>query len=886
MLSTTLRIILAVALALPAAATHDTHAPVAPAMCAYGTAMHHPCECRATWTAPVNGTVTHPPALPSRICEPGMLCTSAGECVPVPPPICPHHMVAAFACTCHVTGPETTSSQVCDPGMSCSVHDGCRYNVAPPSSECEAFVNSVRWPISSPDSVRHFLESHTCVQNGQVQCGNEECAKARRYLSAAAAESGRLGCGLVKRLTARLDLECHQGIPSGGVAGIEHKLQELALLVDPSHSPMSSFLGPDSRQNLDRLLAFCNDPLLRHGITLLKPLIADHADIPAMGPTGFPQLPHIPSTQLHSMERNIRLAEDACALRHDVRRSGAAAPTPIPSDADQGLCFPSFVEFMARRDAEGHDAAGAQGLTDDYLLDICRTDDGARAKCVQRMLVGHNVFVADPHAPVPGTGAHGVVPVHEREALSDLMCLRNNNRSCLVELSETNHPLDNACGACSVSGAADYDACVHDLGGHWEVKDPSTDDACNDQLQTYRSLGCCIESILSSPMVPSPTEAAQIRAAFQSARPPVEVPAACSLDEFLVRGELELDVSEARCRAFKDLIQIDVAAAAGVRRERVVDLQCRAPPAGSAPGAGRRLAADGNATTAPAAPQSAWACDASVNYVPGMAYTQHTIDSMYSAGQTTFDEALERCKALCEARSSCSGFFYQQHVTTHQICGLFSAPLAPGFAATAHGHLHGAVCQRALWDRGRSVVGFSLGVAEESDAAGVVGALAGASLGHTNASADAHGFEVHALDARVVGVERNPHPSGTPVFNPVEPQTVDADEGCGSLGELAGCAGAWLGEGRNLGIVVGVAGALLLLLAASVGTRRCRKKRAETKKGAKVQEMAAFPVRAVVMAGADLPALGGVPVVVARGVPPEPAPTDAQGRQQGGGSIV
>jgi hypothetical protein len=50
--------------------------------------------------------------------------------------------------------------------------------------------------------------------------------------------------------------------------------------------------------------------------------------------------------------------------------------------------------------------------------------------------------------------------------------------------------------------------------------------------------------------------------------------------------------------------------------------------------------------------------------------------------------------------------------------------------------------------------------------------------------------------------------------------------------------------------------------------------------------MAAFPVRAVVMAGADLPALGGVPVVVARGVPPEPVPTDAQGRQQGGGGIV
>ena len=298
-------------------------------------------------------------------------------------------------------------------------------------------------------------------------------------------------------------------------------------------------------------------------------------------------------------------------------------------------------------------------------MDICRTDDGARAKCVQRMLVGHNVFVADPHAPVPGTGAHGVMLVHEREALSDLMPAQQQP-PCLVELSETNHPLDNACGARSVSGAAsedgeaDYDTCVHDLGGHWEVKDPRrTTRATTSSRRTAtwaaasrasrRRRWCRRRRPRRSarrPRARGPPSRSPPRAAWTSS---------CS-------RRVELDVSEARCRAFKDLIKIDVAAAAGVRLERVVDLQCHAPLRLPRRGGGRRRRRV-PAGSAPAAPQSAWACDASVNYVPGMAYTQHTIDSMYSAGQTTFDDALERCGA-CEAWSSCSGFFYQQHVTT------------------------------------------------------------------------------------------------------------------------------------------------------------------------------------------------------------------------------
>jgi hypothetical protein len=85
-------------------------------------------------------------------------------------------------------------------------------------------------------------------------------------------------------------------------------------------------------------------------------------------------------------------------------------------------------------------------------------------------------------------------------------------------------------------------------------------------------------------------------------------------------------------------------------------------------------------------------CDFSVNFVPSVSYSQVVLDSQQQPGTISFAVAVARCSALCDDRSPCTGFFYQKHANSHQVCGLFAAP-TEGAAAVRHGHDEGVVCR-------------------------------------------------------------------------------------------------------------------------------------------------------------------------------------------------
>lgn len=68
-----------------------------------------------------------------------------------------------------------------------------------------------------------------------------------------------------------------------------------------------------------------------------------------------------------------------------------------------------------------------------------------------------------------------------------------------------------------------------------------------------------------------------------------------------------------------------------------------------------------------------WFCDPNVNWVNtdgGLEYSQTTIDDVSTSSVMSYAAAIARCKELCTG--ACTGFFYQQHTNTHQICGMSS----------------------------------------------------------------------------------------------------------------------------------------------------------------------------------------------------------------------
>jgi len=84
-----------------------------------------------------------------------------------------------------------------------------------------------------------------------------------------------------------------------------------------------------------------------------------------------------------------------------------------------------------------------------------------------------------------------------------------------------------------------------------------------------------------------------------------------------------------------------------------------------------------------------FSCDKSANFVqnqPG-GYRQSSLP-MYV---TTYSKAIAYCKAKCS--SSCTGFFYQQHINGHRICGFYTSAIKG--QRVAHNHKEGSICRKS-----------------------------------------------------------------------------------------------------------------------------------------------------------------------------------------------
>ena len=103
---------------------------------------------------------------------------------------------------------------------------------------------------------------------------------------------------------------------------------------------------------------------------------------------------------------------------------------------------------------------------------------------------------------------------------------------------------------------------------------------------------------------------------------------------------------------------------------------------------------------------SAYACDASRDFISGMAYAQTALTDYCRGGVCNANpkygganndaRALAYCERACTAKpaSSCTGFFFQRHRNGHEICGFYSTAL--GAAASwnrAGAHAASAVCR-------------------------------------------------------------------------------------------------------------------------------------------------------------------------------------------------
>eukprot|EP00941_MAST-03F_sp_MAST-3F-sp1_P003132 g3132.t1 len=86
-------------------------------------------------------------------------------------------------------------------------------------------------------------------------------------------------------------------------------------------------------------------------------------------------------------------------------------------------------------------------------------------------------------------------------------------------------------------------------------------------------------------------------------------------------------------------------------------------------------------------------CDNTVNFIKGIHYSQIVIDSLQSRSVTSFDKALARCSVECNNKEYCTGFFYQMHHNTHQICGFYTTSIKD-VEKRWDNHMEGAICRR------------------------------------------------------------------------------------------------------------------------------------------------------------------------------------------------
>eukprot|EP01051_Picozoa_sp_SAG22_P012323 SAG22_NODE_1270_length_4942_cov_72.777623_3_plen_494_part_00 len=96
-------------------------------------------------------------------------------------------------------------------------------------------------------------------------------------------------------------------------------------------------------------------------------------------------------------------------------------------------------------------------------------------------------------------------------------------------------------------------------------------------------------------------------------------------------------------------------------------------------------------------PEPVWTCNDETNWIGGTPYAQVVIDHENTDSVMSYEAAIDHCKSLCAG--GCTGFFYQQHTNTHQICGFYEDPLS-GRTQDWHGHREGAVCEvtRLCWE--------------------------------------------------------------------------------------------------------------------------------------------------------------------------------------------
>jgi len=489
------------------------------AVCAQDSPVVAICECGAS----------------ANVCLEGMVCSSSTE-------ECDYIKSTEVECDAFFGSSEisaaliTLNSNICDVGSILQFH---------------CVGDATQTPHTSQTSCEDAQGTWSTQYKG---CGVESCTAAIATLESAAVAAGRGDCSNVKGLSSGLEMECLVDADSktcGGMFGFVAKL---------STAMGDMGMGSSGAGSQEDIKNFCSDSCITTGMEIFGRAASD------------------------SQEAINSMIEMMCVTDKDI------------SDGSTRYCWADVNSFLGAM-AEGmcsdtsklHEYECAQGggawtttaMSNSYLdQNVCGDH-----RCVQKGLIA-----------IGGLDPEGEMAVM-METFADFTCLRNQNHYCMVSMMATDAPNDNSCGKCSdpqwtstilcehagtcSAGNADNEDDCEDSDAEWTQTNTWTTltpadagwEQCKAQVGTYESLGCCVNSILKSPMMGD--EGAVLQKLFVDAQ--ITLPAACSLDAVKLGSTVTVPgMSTAQCKAFKSTILVDMATTAGVAKAHVKDLACTA----------------------------------------------------------------------------------------------------------------------------------------------------------------------------------------------------------------------------------------------------------------------------------------------------------------------